>query len=267
MYNIRNIQELWGLLGVKNTDVKRKENMKNKKIKLIAAFRAAFPHTVPVLTGYLFLGLAYGLLMESKGYGFLWSGLMSLIVFGGSIQYVAVTLLTTSFNPLQAFLLSFMVNARHMFYGLTMQKKYNGTGKLKNFLIFMLTDETYAISYTMDPPEGISKKYFFFAISFLDYMYWVVSSILGGIIGRFINFNMHGLDFVLTALFIVLFIEQILKKENRLSGAIGVLASVLGIVLFGQGNFIIPAMVIMVCILFAVRGRYNENENKTDEER
>lgn len=232
--------------------------MSNRKSKLAEAFKAAFPYTVPVLTGYLFLGLAFGVLMQSKGYGFVWSGLMSLIVLGGSIQYIAVTLLISAFNPLQAFLLSFMVNARHMFYGISMAKKYKGMGKIKNFLIFTLTDETFAIAYAAEPPEGINRKYFFFAISFLDYMYWVVSSILGGILGNFIKFNTKGIDFVLTALFIVLFIEQMLKKENWLSGAIGVMASVISILIFGQGSFIIPAMIMIVCLLFCVRKKYEK---------
>lgn len=229
--------------------------MKNRKSKLIQAFRVAFPHTIPVLTGYLFLGLAFGVLMESKGYSFVWSGLMSLLVLGGSIQYIAVTLLTVAFNPVQAFILSFMVNARHMFYGISMAKKYKGMGKIKNFLIFTLTDETFAVANGVEPPEGISRKYFFFAISFLDYMYWVISSALGGILGKFITFNTKGIDFVLTALFVVLFVEQLSKRENWLSGAIGVVASIASILLFGQRNFIIPAMVMIVCLLFCVRGR------------
>lgn len=234
--------------------------MKNNRVKkeeseLLQAFKAAFPHTIPVLTGYFFLGVAYGVLMQSKGYNFIWSGLMSAIAFGGSMQYVAITLLTTAFNPVQAGILAFMVNARHMFYGLSMQSKYKGMGKVKNFLIYTLSDETFAVAYSTKVPEGIQPKYFFFALSFLDYMYWVISSILGGILGSFIKFNTTGLDFVLTALFVVLFVEQMKNKKNWLSGVIGVSASIVSLMLFGKSNFILPAMAIMVCVLFAVKKR------------
>lgn len=227
--------------------------MNKRKSELIKAFKEAFPHTVPVFTGYLFLGLAYGVLMQSKGYNFIWAGLMSAIAFGGSMQFVAISLLTTAFNPFQACILSFMVNARHMFYGLSMQTKYRGMGKIKNFLIFVLSDETFAVSYSIEAPQNVNRRYFFFAISFLDYMYWVISSMLGGILGNFITFNTNGLDFVLTALFVVLFVEQLTKKENWLSGVIGVIASLVSLKIFGKSNFIIPAMVIIVCALFCVR--------------
>jgi len=239
--------------------------MNKRRPELVRAFRAAFPHTIPVLTGYFFLGVAYGFLMQSKGYNFIWAGLMSAIAFGGSMQYVAITLLTTAFNPVQACILSFMVNARHMFYGLSMQSKYKGMGKIKSFLIFMLTDETFAVAYTLEAPLGINRRYFFFAISFLDYMYWVISSIIGGILGNFITFNTKGLDFVLTALFVVLFVEQLTKKANWLSGAIGVVATLVSLMIFGQRNFIIPAMVIIVCMLFCVKHKYEDCVETADE--
>jgi len=238
--------------------------MNKRKPELVQAFKVAFPHTIPVLTGYFFLGVAYGVLMQSKGYNFIWAGLMSAIAFGGSMQYVAIALLTTAFNPVQACILSFMVNARHMFYGLSMQSKYKGMGKIKNFLIYVLSDETFAVAYTLEAPPNINRRYFFFAISFLDYMYWVISSIIGGILGNFISFNTKGLDFVLTALFVVLFVEQLTKKANWLSGAIGVIATLVSLTIFGQRNFIIPAMVIIVCMLFCVRHKYEGSVKNTD---
>ena len=223
-----------------------------KEMKIAAfrkAFKAAFPHTVPVLTGFLVLGMAYGVLMQTKGYGVLWAVLMSAIAFCGSMQFVAITLLTTAFNPIQAFLLSIMVNARHLFYGISMLDKYKGLGKIRGFLIYVLCDETFSITSSVNPPEGIERKYFYFSISLLDYLYWVIGTFLGSVLGNLITFNTKGLDFVLTALFVVLFLEQMKNKENRVYGVIGIVSTVVSLYIFGAGNLVIPAMLIILCIL------------------
>ena len=182
------------------------------------AFQAAFPATIPVLTGYLCLGMAYGLLMAANGYGPLWSVLMSAIGFGGSMQYAAVSILVTAFEPLQAFLLTLMVNARHMFYGLSMLERYKGLGWARFPLIYTLSDETFSLVSTVDPPEGVGRREFFLCISLLDYSYWVGATALGGLLGSFIMFDTTGLDFALTALFVVLFLEQWKGKERRPAG-------------------------------------------------
>lgn len=213
------------------------------------ALRAAFPHTIPVLTGFLVLGMAYGVLMQTKGYGVVWSVLMSMIAFCGSMQFVAITLLTAAFHPLQAFLLSLMVNARHLFYGISMLEKYKGLGKFRGFLIYVLCDETFSIASSIEVPEGIERKYFYFFISLLDYFYWVFGTFLGGVIGGLLHFDTTGLDFVLTALFIVLFLEQWKKKENRTSGMIGIVGTAVSLWLFGADNLVIPAMVIILAVL------------------
>lgn len=213
------------------------------------AFKEAFPHTIPILTGFLFLGMAYGVLMKTKGYGPFWSVLMSAVAFCGSMQFVAITLLTTVFQPVQAFLLSIMVNARHLFYGISMLGKYRGLGKIRYFLIYVLCDETFSVTYGVEPPEGVERKYFYFAISLLNYLYWIIGTLLGGIAGNFISFNTEGLDFVLTALFVVLFIEQWKKKENRLMGVIGIICSVLSLLIFGADQMVIPAMILIVLSL------------------
>ena len=174
-----------------------------------AALRAAVPATIPVMTGFLCLGIAYGVLMQSKGYGPGWSVLMSAIAFGGSMQFVAITLLTTAFDPIQAFLLSIMVNARHMFYGLSLLDKYKGLGKVRPFLIYVLCDETFSLVSTLEPPEGVAGKDFYFWISLLDYLYWITGTALGGLAGNLITFDTTGLDFALTALFVVLFLVVI----------------------------------------------------------
>lgn len=136
----------------------------------LQALRAAFPVTVPVMTGYLCLGVAYGLLMAANGYGPLWSTLMSAIGFGGSMQYVAISLLVTAFDPLQAFLLAVMVNARHIFYGLSMLDKYKGLGRVRPFLIYVLSDETFSLVSTLEPPENVDRGDYYFWISLLDYL-------------------------------------------------------------------------------------------------
>lgn len=217
------------------------------------AFFAALPYTIPVLTGYLFLGMAYGILMETKGYGPLWAGLMSLIAYCGSMQFAAVTLLATAFNPIQAFLLSLTVNARHLFYGLSMLDKYKGLGKVRAFLIYTLSDETFSIVSSVMPPEYVNKKLFYFFVSFLDYLYWFTGTILGGLLGGMVTFNTEGLDFVLTALFVVLFMEQLKEKKRRLPGVIGLVGSVIGLVIFGADTMVIPSMILILIILLSWR--------------
>ena len=224
-----------------------------KKTKENRALRAAFPATIPVMTGYLCLGMAFGVLMKTNGYGPLWAGLMSLMCFAGSMQFVTITLLTTTFDPVQAFLLSVMVNARHIFYGLAVLDKYKGLGKVRAFLIFALTDESFSLVTTVEPPEGVERKDFYFWISFLNYLYWAGGSIVGGLVGSLITFDTTGMDFALTALFVVLFMEQVKKKENRPAGLIGVGCTVLALVLFGADNLVIPAMILILLILLGGR--------------
>ena len=220
-----------------------------------SALRAAFPVTVPVLTGFTCLGLAYGVLMETKGYGPLWSTLMSAIAFGGSMQFVAITLLTTVFDPVQALLLSVMVNARHIFYGLSFLEKYKGLGKIRAFLIYTLCDESFSLISTVEPPENVEKKDFYFWISFLNYSYWVVATALGGLLGKFITFDTTGLDFALTALFVVLFMEQWKKKENRFAGVTGVVCAAAALAIFGADRMVIAAMVLILLVLLGGRKR------------
>ncbi len=227
--------------------------MAPKQYKVQGALRAAFPHTLPVLTGFACLGMAYGVLMAGKGYGPLYSTMMSAVAFCGSMQYVAITLLSVAFDPLQAFLLSLMVNARHLFYGLSLLPKYQGTGRLRGALIYLLCDETFSITCTVKPPPGVEPTYFYAAISFLDYFYWVAATLVGGVLGSLIRFETGGLDFVLTALFVVLFLDQWQHKGNRLSALIGVGCSLACLLVFGPGSFMIPAMVCIVASLLGGR--------------
>jgi 4-azaleucine resistance transporter AzlC len=225
----------------------------NKILDIKRATKAAFPHTIPVLTGFVVLGMAYGILMQTKGYGVLWSTLMSGIAFCGSMQFVAITSLTTAFNPIQAFLLSILVNARHLFYGISMLDKYKGMRKSRFFLIYLLCDETFSISYIINPSKDVNKKYFYLAISFLDYSYWVIGTFIGGMLAKLIYFNTKGLDFALTALFVVLFVEQLKHRENRFSGLVGFVFTFIGLIIFKADNLVIPSMLMILVVLLVWR--------------
>jgi 4-azaleucine resistance transporter AzlC len=223
------------------------------------ALKAALPHTVPVFTGFIFLGIAYGILMNSKGYGVGWTVLMSLLVFAGSAQYVSITFFTSLFNPVYALIMTLMVNARHLFYGISMLNKFKDTGKLKPYLIFGMCDETFSIICSAEPPAGVNKNWFMFFITFLDHFYWVLGSAIGGLLGNIITFNTKGLDFVLTALFVVIFIEQWKSEANRKPAIIGVICSTLCLIIFGQSNFIIPSMVAIIAVLTIYRKQIVSN--------
>ena len=218
-----------------------------------AALRAAFPATIPVMTGYLCLGAAFGILLRTAGYGIGWSIAMSMICYCGSMQFVGVSLLTAAFDPFQALLMSVMVNARHAFYGLSMLEKYRGTGPVRPVLICTLTDETFSLVSTLEPPEGVARRDFYFWISLLDYLYWQVGCTLGNAVGGLLTFDTTGLDFTLTALFIVLLLEQVKKKENRAAGIIGMVCTAASLAVFGPDNFLIPAMILLLAVLLGGR--------------
>ena len=220
-----------------------------------AALRAAFPATIPVLTGYLCIGMAYGLLMANAGYGVFWALLLSLLCYAGSMEFVAVSLLTAGFDPVQALLMALMINARHAFYGLSMLEKYRGTGWARPFLIFSLTDETFSLVSTLEPPDGVTRRDFYFWISLLDYLYWQVGSVLGALIVGLLPFDTTGLDFALTALFIVLFLEQWRKRENRPAALIGLGCTAVSLAVVGADRLVIPAMVLILAVLLGGRNK------------
>ena len=220
-----------------------------------AALRAAFPATIPVLTGYLCIGMAYGLLMANAGYGVFWALLLSLLCYAGSMEFVAVSLLTAGFDPVQALLMALMINARHAFYGLSMLEKYRGTGWARPFLIFSLTDETFSLVSTLEPPDGVTRRDFYFWISLLDYLYWQVGSVLGALIGGLLPFDTTGLDVALTALFIVLFLEQWRKRENRPAALIGLGCTAVSLAVVGADRLVIPAMVLILAVLLGGRNK------------
>ncbi len=218
------------------------------------AFRAAFPHTLPIMAGFLFLGMAYGIYMNLSGFAPIYPILMSVIVFSGTAQFIAVSLLLGAFDPVGAFVLMLMTGARHLFYGLAMLDKYKGTGWKKPYLIFAMCDETFSVNCTVDPPHGVDRGWFMFFISLLDQLYWVVGTVVGALFGTLVQFNAEGLDFAMTALILVLFVEQLRKDKSYLSSGIGLAAAALCLALFGADSFIVPAMAAILALLTLLRG-------------
>jgi len=217
------------------------------------AFRTAFPYTVPIFAGFVFLGIAYGIFMNSLGFGAIYPILMSLLIFAGSMEFVAGNLLLMAFNPINALLLTLMVNARHLFYGISMLDKYKGIGKKKFYMIFGLCDESFAINSTISIPNHVDKGWVMFFVTLLNHSYWVLGATLGGIFGSFIKFNTEGLDFVMTALFVVIFIENWMKEKKHQSALVGLGLSAVSLIIIGGNNFIIPAMLAILGVLTVLR--------------
>ncbi len=224
------------------------------------AFRKAFPYTIPVLTGYLFIGIAFGVMYAEKGYSFLWAILMSLLVYAGSGQYLAVNFFTPGISFVQVIFMTLMVNIRHIFYGISLLDKFNQMGKKRWYMIFGLTDETYSLLCTTKIPEGVEEEKFLFAISIMNQSYWVIGSAIGGLAGSFLPFNSEGIDFAMTALFVVIFVEQWMDAKNRIPETIGVAATFLCLQIFGADSFVLPSMLLIIMILFAGRRKLDEKE-------
>lgn len=213
------------------------------------SLRAAFLDTVPVLTGYVFLGFGFGILLHQNGYGVLWSLAMSLFIYAGSMQYMTVSLLASSAGLLTAALTTVLVNARHLFYGISMVDAYKGAGKKKPYMIFALTDETYSLVSRNQVPEGLSRHGYCFLVSLFDQLYWVAGSVMGSLAGSLLPINYEGIDFVLTALFVTIFVDQWLSTQNHLPAVIGVVSTAACLWVFGSDVFLIPSMVVIAVVL------------------
>lgn len=216
--------------------------------------RSAFLDTLPVMTGYVFLGFGFGILMHKNGYGVLWAGAMSLFIYAGSMQYVAISLLTSGADLLTAALTAFVVNARHLFYGLSMVDGYKGTGKMKPYLIFALTDETYSLVSKNSKPNHT----YCLLVSLFDHIYWVGGTILGSLVGSLLTINYDGIEFVLTALFVTIFVEQWLSTKDHRPAIIGVASTLLCLLIFGKDVFLIPSMVMIAVLLTTMRKTIQE---------
>lgn len=217
------------------------------------ALRAAFPVTIPVLTGYLVLGISYGILLTSSGFPFWMPMVTSLTVFAGAMEFVLVDLLLSGFDLVQAFLMTLMINARHLFYGISMLDRYRGAGLKKLYMIFGLTDESFSVNCVAEPPENVDKGWFMFFVTLLDHGYWFLGASLGSVFGTLVQFNTEGLDFVMTAMFVVIFLEQWQKEENHLCSIMGLALPAICLLIFGADSFMIPAMLAILAGLTLAR--------------
>ena len=228
--------------------------------RISRALKCAFPHTIPIFVGFCFLGMTYGIYMKVSGFAFWYPMLMSLVIYGGSLEFVAVSMLLAPYAPMQAFLMTLMIQARHLFYGIAMLDKFRGMGWKKPYLIFGMCDETFSINCTAEIPENVDRGWFYFFVTLLNQIYWVLGATAGGLVGGLIRFNTEGLDFVMMAMFVVIFLEQWRKEKRHDSAAVGMAASVVCLAIFGADNFLIPTMVCILAVLTALRKPLEQKE-------
>lgn len=222
--------------------------------------RTVFLDTLPVMAGYVFLGFGFGILMQQSGFGVPWAVAMSLFIYAGSMQYVAIPLLTSGAGFLTAALTAFVVNARHLFYGISMIDTYKNSGKKKPYLIFGLTDETYSLVSQPQTPANLSRTGYCFWITLFDHCYWVLGTLLGALVGTVLHINYKGVDFALTALFVTIFVEQWLSSKKHGPAIVGVAATTLCLLFFGKDVFLIPSMAAIAACLIMMR-RTGKEEN------
>ena len=219
------------------------------------ALAAAFPITVPVLMGYLAIGIAFGLMLQEIGYNFIWAFFMSLTIYAGSGQYLGVTLLSTAAGLGTVALMTLLINFRHLVYGLSMLEKFRGMGKRKLYMIFALTDESYALLSSAQAPVGVDPKAFYFAIALLDQSYWVLGSVIGAVAGALIPFSTQGVDFAMTALFLVIAVDQWQTYKSHFPALLGAGATLVFLLLIGQEQMLLPALGVIVLVLLLARER------------
>lgn len=227
--------------------------MENNKGIITRSFRAAFPCTIPILAGFLFLGMAYGIYMNVSGFSFVYPMIMAAVIFGGSLEFLAAQMLLSPFAPLQVLMVSLMIQARHLFYGISMLDKFKDMGWKKFYLIYGMCDETFSINCTAEIPGDCDRGWFYFFVTLLNQLYWVGGATLGGLLGNLITFDTKGLDFVMIAMFIVIFLEQWLKEKRHFSEWAGLASSAACLLIFGKDNFMIPAMICILLLLTAFR--------------
>lgn len=227
--------------------------MENNKGIITRSFRAAFPCTIPILAGFLFLGMAYGIYMNVSGFSFVYPMIMAAVIFGGSLEFLAAQMLLSPFAPLQVLMVSLMIQARHLFYGISMLDKFKDMGWKKFYLIYGMCDETFSINCTAEIPGDCDRGWFYFFVTLLNQLYWVGGATLGGLLGNLITFDTKGLDFVMTAMFIVIFLEQWLKEKHHFSEWAGLASSAACLLIFGKDNFMIPTMICILLLLTAFR--------------
>ncbi|MBK5245226.1 MAG: AzlC family ABC transporter permease [Eubacteriaceae bacterium] len=222
----------------------------------------AFIQTLPVLCGYLFMGIAFGILLQQAGYNFLWALFISFIIYAGSMQFVLIGLLGGGMGFLSLILLTLSVQSRHIFYGLSFIEKFKAMGKQGWYMVFSLTDETYSLLCGMKIPSDLNEKKVFFTVAMLDQSYWVVGCTLGAILGGVIGFDTTGIDFAMTALFVVIFIEQWVGFKSHIPALVGMGCGAVSLVVFGASAFILPALIASVCLLLMFKGSIRQGESQ-----
>lgn len=227
------------------------------------SFTYAFHTSLPIMAGYGFLGLTYGIYMHEIGFSFLYPMLLAITVYAGSAEFLVGNMLLGSFHPLQTFLMVLMVNARHLFYGLSMLERYKGLGWKKFFLIFGMSDETFALTSATEVPKGVDRGWYLLWITWLDETYWVIGATVGGLIGPMLTFDLRGLDFVLTAMFTAIFADNWLREKSHVSSVSGLALTTLSLIIFGSESFIIPSMAVMLVFLTMIRGKLEPREPDT----
>lgn len=250
---------LWAVKGDLSQFSQWGEETVNRK-----TLSAAFHTTIPVLMGYLAIGMAFGLMLQSAGYGVLWAFLMSLVIYAGSGQYLGVSLLAAGAPLLQVAFLTLMINFRHLVYGLSMLEKFRGMGRRKLYMIFSLTDETYALLSSAKAPEGVEEHDYYFAIALMDHSYWILGSVLGSVLGAALGFDTTGVDFAMTALFLVIAVGQWKAAGSHLPALLGGAATLVSLLLVGKEDMLLPALGVIVLVLTLMRPRLAETAGKTD---
>ena len=228
--------------------------------------RLAFITSLPVLMGYLAIGIAFGVMLVTIGYNAVWAFIMSLTIYAGSAQYIAVELLDTGAKLAQIALITLFINFRHVVYGISMLEKFRGMGIRKLYMILSLTDETYALLASAKVPVNIDSKKFYFYLALLNHLYWISGSVIGAVAGALIEFNTHGIEFAMTAMFIVIATEQWMNSKIHLSALIGAGGTLLSLAIFGRDNMLLPALFIMVLLLFLLHGKLEDNTNSRSKE-
>jgi 4-azaleucine resistance transporter AzlC len=224
----------------------------------IQTVKQAFFKSIPVLAGYVVLGIGFGILMRNAGYDVLWAAAMSLLIYAGSMQYVGVSLLTGGASILTAAITTVMVNARHLFYSISMIEPYKDAGKYKPYMIFALTDETYSLLCDGKAPEGTDPRAYRFLVSAFNHSYWILGSVIGNLLGAVLPFSTAGIEFSMTALFVASFTEQWITAKDHVPALTGLLSTLLCLVLFGREHFLIPAMLLITLVLTLLRRREEE---------
>ncbi len=234
---------------------KRNNMQKNKDtIHIIScAFKDAFPHTLPILAGYVLMGATFGILLQKAGFGVEWALFMSIFLYAGAMQFMCVGLLASGAGLFDSFVLALMINSRQIFYAISMLGVFGCMGKKRFYLIFSLTDETFALLHSKTPKNGVDSGWFMFFISFLNQIYWVMGCVLGSLLGGFVAFDVSGVEFVMSAIFVVIFIDQWRQNKNHTAAFVGMIVSVVCLLIFGKNMFLLPALFGICIVLFVCK--------------